>query len=518
MAKVIAGKGETDRDRSGKRAVERPSIVRYFPQAVAFFSGAVVLLLEILGTRILSPYLGASFSVWVNIIGTILGSLSLGYYLGGVLADRNQKLLPLILLIGACAVALVYFERPLLPQFGDLGLEWGSLVAAILFFAPASIVLGMVSPYLLKIAAYDPDRIGRTSGSIFAASTLGSIAGTFVGGFWLIPHFAVSSILAGMVVVLLGLSAGTAAAIRPSWLAASAALVIAVILNAVLTPAGDWSAHISHIFEKNSRYYNIRVNDAIGGHKYRFLVLDGKVQSGRLLGESGMLFPYVELSAKILQKLKPAPQSALVIGGGGYTVPEFIKSYAPTSEVTVVEIDPEVTAAAKQFFLQDPSLSFVTLNEDGRVFLNRNHRQFDILYTDAYVGLSIPPYLATREAFQQVRRALKPDGIAVFNIASARGGKLGAVYEALFKTIHEVFPQVAVFSTLPGESPEAEQNIILVATGGQPLPEGDLQSFESSRIRDFPTGGLLLTDDYAPTEYLGLDLIRESYAKERAFQ
>ncbi|MGP0019154.1 MAG: fused MFS/spermidine synthase [Candidatus Sulfotelmatobacter sp.] len=517
MSKFSTREVAPHRDGSRKEAVARPSLVKHSAQAVAFLSGAVVLLLEILGARILAPHLGASFAVWVNVIGTILGSLSLGYYLGGVLADRNQKLLPLILLLGACAVALVHFERPLLPEFGDLGLEWGSLLAAILLFAPASAVLGMVSPYLLKISASDPARIGRISGGIFAASTLGSIAGTFLGGFYLIPHFTVSSILGGMVVLLLILSAWTAATIRPSWLAVSAGLVIAIAVQALGTPEGEWSAYVRHVFEKNSLYYNIRINDGVGVSKFRLLLLDGKVQSGRLLDQPGMFFPYVELSAKILQKVKPSPQSVLVIGGGGYTIPEFVKTYAPTAEVTVVEIDPEVTAAAKQFFLQDPGIQITTLNEDGRVFLNRNRRQFDVLYTDAYVGLSIPPFLATREAFQQVRRALKPDGIAVFNIASARAGKLGAVYEALFTTIREVFPQTAVFSTNPAE-PNEPHSIIVIGTGGQPLPEDGLHSFESSRVRDLPARGLLLTDDFSPTDYLGLELARQSYEKERAFQ
>jgi spermidine synthase len=517
MSKFSTRKGKPDKNAPRKPTTPATLLTKHSPQAVAFLSGAVVLLLEILGTRILAPHLGTSFSVWVNVIGTILGALSLGYYLGGVLADRNQKLLPLILLVGACTVALVYFERPLLPQFGDLGLDWGSLLAAILLFAPASVVLGMVSPYLLKIATRDPNRIGRTSGSIFAASTLGSIAGTFVGGFWLIPHFTVSSILGGMVVLLLILSAWTAAAVRPPWLAVSAGIVVAVAIRAVAAPEGESSPYVKHVFETNSLYYNIRVNDAVGVSKFRLLLLDGKVQSGRLLDQPGMFFPYVELSSKILQKVKPSPKSVLVIGGGGYTIPEFVKTYAPTAEVTVVEIDPEVTTAAKQFFLTDPGLPLTTLNEDGRVFLNRNCRQFDALYTDAYVGLSIPPFLATREAFQQIRRALKPDGIAVFNIASARAGKLGAVYEALFTTIREVFPETAVFSTNPAEANEPH-SIIVVGTGGQPLPEDGFEAFESSRVRDLPTRGPLLTDDFAPTDYLGLELSRQSYQKERAFQ
>ena len=122
-----------------------------------------------------------------------------------------------------------------------------------------------------------------------------------------------------------------------------------------------------------------------------------------------------------------------------------------------------------------------------------------------------------RTVFAEIRRALKPEGIAVFNIASARSGKLGTVYEALFTTIRVVFPQAAVFSTNPAEPSEA-QNIIVVVTGGQPLPEDDLHSFESSRVRDVPARGLLLTDDFAPTEYLGLALARELYPKQRPFQ
>src|ERR1039457_5684129 len=114
-------------------------------------------------------------------------------------------------------------------------------------------------------------------------------------------------------------------------------------------PGGDWSAYPRHVFEKNSRYYNIRVNELTGPHDVRVLMPDGWVQSGRALDQSSTFFPYVELSSKILPKVKPAPQSAVIIGGGGYAIPEFIKSYAPIAEVTVVEIDPDVTAAAKQF-------------------------------------------------------------------------------------------------------------------------------------------------------------------------
>ncbi len=144
---------------------------------LAFLSGAIVLVLEIMGTRLFAPYLGTAFFVWVNVIGVILAALSLGYWLGGVFADRNQKMLPLIFLGGAGTVALMLLWRIFLTHFGALGIRLGSLLAALLLFAPPSLILGMVSPYLIKLAAYDLAHLGQTSGRIYAASTLGSIIG-----------------------------------------------------------------------------------------------------------------------------------------------------------------------------------------------------------------------------------------------------------------------------------------------------------------------------------------------------
>lgn len=487
MTKASIDRGQSKPALTQKKKIAGSSLTHYSVHGVAFFSGSVVLLLEILGTRIMAPYMGTSFSVWVNMIGTILGALSLGYYSGGILADRNQKLLPIILLAGACACALVHFEKPLLQDFGNLGLEWGSLMAAILLFAPPSALLGMVSPYLIKIAADDPERLGRTSGTIYAASTIGSIAGTFVGGFCLIPHFPVSSILLGMVVVLLGLSAWSAGTIRPYWAVAAGALLSATAIQAV-TSSGEWSNYgVSHVYEKNSQYYSIRVNEINGTQ--RLLLLDGAINSGRDMQTDKVLFPYVELSTNLIQSLKPVPQSALMVGGGGYTVPEIIKGFAPQSDVTVVEIDPDVTKVARKLFLKKPDIDITNIAEDGRVFLNRNRRQFDLVYTDAYSnGGAIPPHLATREAFAAVSRALKPDGVAVFNIGSARSGDLGVVYQALYRTMRDVFPTVATFSTSP-DYPREPQNLIVVATNASSLPEDALRPLESSRCHDVPTGG-----------------------------
>lgn len=495
----------------------QPSLLRrYTPHGLAFISGGIVLLLEVLGARIMAPYLGTAFSVWVNIIGTILAALSVGYCVGGVMADRNPRRLPHIFLAGAVCCALVYFERPLLPYFGGLGLGWGSLLAALLFFAPASAVLGMVSPYLLKLAARDPEQLGKASGGIFAASTVGSIAGTFLGGFYLIPHFRVSHILAGMVVLLLAMSLGCARDLGPKWAILIAAVGLAAMLAAAAMENRPAASSNLTIFETNSRYYNIRVNEVENG-RVRVLLLDGTAQGARYVGLPGMPFSYIALSARLVRQLQPAPHSALVLGGGGYSIPEFIKRYSPDTEVTVVEIDPEVTAVAKRFFMDDPGIPIRTINADARVFLNSNHRQFDLIYTDVYSGgNSVPAALASREAFAAMKRALAPNGVIVFNIASALDGDIAALYQSLMRTMTEVFPAPAVYA-LDSARPSSPQNIIVVAANGS-LPDDSLREFEDLHYLQPPKGGLLLTDDYAPTDYLAAALVRAIYPGLRALQ
>jgi spermidine synthase len=385
----------------------------------------------------------------------------------------------------------------------------------MLYFAPASAILGMVSPYLVKLAATDSNRLGRASGGVFAASTLGSIAGTFAGGFWLIPHLPISYILGGMVLLLLVLSLACSGG-RPSWHISVMAVGLLGFMSVIAFGSAANSGRT--IYEKNSEYYNIRVNDVSNGN-VRLLLLDGSTNSARFVGLPGMPFPYVDMSSQMIRRLKPAPRSALALGGGGYSIPQYIKQYSPKTDVTVVEIDPEVTAVAKRLFLDDPAIPIVTLNEDARIFLNHNRQQFEIIYTDAYSGaFSIPPTLASQEAFRVMDRALGSDGVIVFNIVSALSGPCSRVYGSLMKTMRDVFPNPAVFATRP-DQPAVPQNIIvLAAKRGHVLSEDVLQDFGPYRWRTVPSDGLMLTDDFAPTDYLASDLVRVIYPRLRPFQ
>jgi len=485
---------------------------------IAFLSGAVVLVLEVIGARILAPYLGTAYFVWVNIIGVILAALSVGYWLGGVLADRNQRMLPFIFLAGAIAVWVIVLLRPLLPYFGALGIRIGSFVASLVLFAPSSIILGMVSPYIIKLVSRDLGRLGRTSGSIFASSTMGSIVGTFATGFWLLPHLALTQIFYGLVFTLCGL------AVLSEWknkimLPAVAALVIWTLL-AVSAPL---YASKRIIFEKNSQYYNIRVHEGAqtDGSAVRTLLLDGSTQSARFVAKEGMPYQYIELSAQLIDALKPMPVRALALGGGGYSIPAHIKKRARASEVTVVEIDPEVTRVAERFFLDGQNLGMVTLNEDGRVFLNRNTEQFDVIYTDAYSGaFAVPAHMATREAFIKIRDALSPDGIAIFNIASALEGENAALFRSLWRTFESIFAQKIIFATYLRDPVQPQNIIVLAKNTAQPFAEETLAPFAASRYKKTPnTWGIpLLIDDFAPTDALVESLVRTIYPALRQYQ
>jgi spermidine synthase len=478
--------------------------MRYY--IIAFFSGTAVLVIETIGVRILAPYLGAAYIVWVNIIGVILAALAAGYWVGGVAADRTKKLLSPLFFFSAVAVSIIPFARHALPMLGEqLGIRMGSFIASLMLFAPASMLLGMVTPYLVKLATVDPGRIGEYSGSIFAASTIGSIVATFSTGFLLIPNFSTTQILWGVVALLLALAAYTSLPVKA--VKAPLALVpLALLFFETLGP----SASARLLYEKDSQYYNIRVVERPAfGIQQRVLLLDGSTQSTKLVGPGGpedsrfdgkadyLVFPYIRLSALLIDAFKPAPARMLAIGGGAYSIPEYVQARYPASDITVAEIDPEVTAAAKRFLR--------TVEADGRIFLHDSVGRYDLIYTDAYNGaFSVPWHLASREALTAMREALSDDGVLIVNIASSPEGATSSFFRAFWKTFEGLFPQSAVFATnrdFPGEV----QNIIVLALKSKgTVFEKDLAAFELYRYRrtvvtsDVP----MLTDDYAPTDSL----------------
>src|SRR3989344_7172101 len=167
-------------------------------ELIVFVSGTVVMVLELIGSRILAPYLGTSIFVWTSLIGIILAALSGGYYLGGKFSRENPTIsfLTTVLFIASLSVVLLVLVKDLILYYVmGLGVAAGSVVATIILFMPSSILLGMVSPYAIRLKTKQVESVGGVSGNLYALSTIGSIFGTFLAGFYLIPHFSSTQIL-----------------------------------------------------------------------------------------------------------------------------------------------------------------------------------------------------------------------------------------------------------------------------------------------------------------------------------
>lgn len=474
---------------------------------VVFASSACTLVLEIVAGRLLAPYVGVSLYTWTSIIGVVLAGISVGNYLGGVLADRRPQpsTLGMLLLAGGAASLGVLVLSALLAPVADT--DWPlllriALLAAALFFLPSA-VLGMVAPVVVRLSLADLSRAGHTVGKLYACSALGSIVGTFATGYVLIAAFGTRTIILGVgsTLVLLALLFGGLG--RPVWrLAVIAALGVAVL---VLAASGLLTGPCN---VAESSYYCIQVRDGDHqGHPVRQLILDHLIHSHNDLRDPTYLaYDYVQAYAAVTAVVaagRPAPR-ALFIGGGGYTFPRYLAAVYPDATIEVAEIDPAVTAAAYAYMGLAPDSRVVTYNRDARLVLDEllaAGRQYDLVFGDAFNDLSVPYHLTTREVAAKVRRLLAPHGAYVANVIDdpARGEFM----RAYVRTLGTVFEHVAVVSNAPSGDLDGLSTYVVVASP-RPLDGAPVQWVPPARVAAWLAGGppLVLTDDYAPVDNL----------------
>ncbi len=471
--------------------------------------GASIMTLELLGSRVLAPYVGTTLGVWTSLIGVILGSLSLGYYLGGRWSDRHPHLSALawILFGSGVAIALVSAGSPLVlrglsRRVPDVRV--GSLVAATVLFAVPSTLLAMIAPYAVRLRLQDTRRSGRTVGRLYAISTVGSIAGTFLAGFWLIPYFGNGTLLLLLGLGLILLSLGTS--FRAGFtLRATAAVAVAGYGSGLLLHSTAPGRAASLDFD--TRYSRVQIYDArVENRPIRVMAISREISSVLWLDDDRAPFGYIAFF-DLGRHFVPELRRVLMLGGAGYTYPRHLLSVEPGARVDVVEIDPEVTELARRYFrlVDDPRLSIH--HEDARVFLNRSGETFDAVLFDVYVALDTPaPHLTTREAVARVFERLSEGGAALVNITSAVKGPASRIFRAQYGTWADVFPHVLVFRVNPRTPPEERQNLMLLALKAKETPslssqDPDLAQYLSQRWtepvpRDLP----ILTDDHAPIE------------------
>jgi spermidine synthase len=482
----------------------RPSRLRL--GVVVFTGGAGTLATEIAASRLLAPYFGNSTIVWANIIGLILVYLSLGYWLGGKVADRRPepRLLGAMVLVAAAVVAVTPFiARPILDlavrglDAVSVGAVVGSFFAALALFAVPVTLLGAVSPFAIRLALEDVGEAGSVAGRLYALSTLGSIVGTFLSAIVTIPLVGTQRTMLGSAALLV---LAAALLLGSRW-----QLLTFAALGLLLVPAGQIKATPGLLYETESAYQYVQVVER--GDGSRALRLNEGVAVHSLWHPDSVLTGGVWDTFLLVPPLVGRPvERMLVIGNAGGTVARAYGELYPGVRIDGVEIDPEVSEAGRRFLGlgENPNLRVVTA--DGRPYLELTDDRYDVIVVDAYHQPYIPFYLATKEFFATARERLTPGGVLALNVASVPGDE--RLSEAIGSTVLAAFPEAWRWKPLRFnelmlglDRPLGRAELVRRAERASPAVASLVPLFaagiEPVRAVERP-----LTDDRAPVEWL----------------
>jgi spermidine synthase len=484
-------------------------------EITVFVCGALVMIYEIIGSRLLSPFIGSSTYVWTSLIGVILAALSLGYWLGGKTADLKPDLkilASIIFLAGGTVAVTILFKDIVLSVIANSSmiLELKSLIAALLLFAPASVLLGFVTPYAVKLKMSSLEDSGKTVGRLYALSTVGSIFGTFLAGFFLIPFVGSVKTLYLIGFSLIGLSI----LLVPFALTKTNLTVLIIFVFGIFTTELQsyylLKTHDLHdIDTEYSRVQVFTMTDEQSGKKIRAMAIDPQFIQSKMYLDSDELASEYAKYYHLIRHFKPDFQTTLLIGGAGYSFPkEYLKTY-PDKQIEVVEIDPQMTEIAKKYFNLRDNPNLKIFHEDGRIFLNKSKsNKYDAVLMDAFGSLfTVPFQLTTVEAVTQISHSLKPDGVVIFNVGGAINGKASRFMQAELATYKQVFQQVFLFKVRPERPDEEVQNLIIIACKSKNSYELKSNEPQFSRLlgnyysQPLNLQENILTDDLAPVEY-----------------
>lgn len=492
--------------------------------------------LEILGSRILAPFYGNSIFVWGSLIGVFLGALSLGYWIGGRLADAYPSIsgMGVLLALAGALICVIPRITELVALVAGGGLRSGPLLAAVLLFSLPSILMGAISPYAIRVAGTRPDELGRTAGGLYAISTAGSIAGTIFTAFWLIPLAGVRVLTWSFGLTLLALALLAAFHLR-NWRLGAGIIVVAIVGSSLAAPdfhlgSGESAqakyetgpgglSRLKIIYQTDSLYHHIRVSEA-GGRRY--LRFDNSWQGGNFVADPfRSAFEYAEYF-HLVRALRPVLGKVLVVGlGTGIAPKQFWRDY-PSVQVDVVEIDPEVVRISYDFFAMPRDPRIRVFVQDGRRYLEQTSEKYDFIILDAFYADSIPFHLTTREFMRVLKNRLNPEGMIAANLIGAFEGKKSRLFASYYQTVASEFSERYVFVEDFGstEKLKSSGNIILFAgTKTTQSPDrfmGRLEQIRGTGIRSFYAGhgadlvprepdvrfGTILSDDFAPVDNL----------------
>jgi predicted membrane-bound spermidine synthase len=489
--------------------------VKYFLVLLVFIGGMTSLALEMCASRLLGAFFGTSLYIWASIIGLILIYLTVGYFIGGRLADRypSERLLCSLTAIAALTISLLPFISQGILNWSITGLQQisvsifvSSLLGTILLFAVPVTLLGLVSPFAIRLATKDIQRSGTSSGSLYAISTFGSILGAFLPVLWMIPTFGVRRTL-----LIFGtlLFAASLWGLRPRW-----RFAFVIVLLVLVVPLGPLKDIPYLIYDQESLYNYIQVTQLPDGARQLILNEGEAIHSiyypdpNQVL--TGWYWDYFLAAPYFNKGFTPQQLHRVAIIGlaGGTIAHQFTKVYGPVP-IDGVEIDPAIVNVGRKYFgMNEPNLH--VYEQDGRTFMDTTHQQYDVVAIDAFQQPYIPFQLTTREFFTEIRSHLSSTGVVALNTGHTTNDY--RLVQAFVNTMSQVFPSVYTFN-VPGTF-NTEVMATMQPTSLQTF-RANLAQFASTSVmgevanevspvvtQAHANGGIVFTDDRAPIEQI----------------
>ena len=492
-------------------------IWKYKLEITVFISGAVIMIFELVWSRILWPYFWTSIFIWTSLIGIILWSLSLGYYIWWKMSDKNPSYntLSMIIFLSAISIWIILVVKWFLLSFLQknlIDIRIMSTLASIILFLPTSVLLGMVFPFAAKLKLNSLDDSWKTIGNLNAVSTTWSILWTFLAWFYLIPHFWTNNLLVIISIILIFLCIFVYFWNKKLKVFSLIAFIFTLysVSEINLSYEKNWFIDIDTAY---NRVWIYDFTDLETWKTAKVMWINNENHSSMFLDSDELVNDYTKYY-HLAKHFNPDFKKTLMLWWAWYSYPKDFLSRYSESIIDVIEIDPKITELAKKYFRLKDNPRLTTYHEDGRAYLNKTEKKYDVIFWDAFSShYSLPYQLTTKEAIQKKYDILNEDGVVVLNIISSVEWKTGKFLRAEYFTYKSIFPQVYIFPVRKPENWTEVQNIILVA-----LKSDKKYSFNSSDKelngylehlwkKDIPNDLPLITDDFAPVDYYISEII-----------
>lgn len=499
--------------------MKKINILNYRYEIIIFVVDAICMILELIASRLLSPYFGSSNIVWTSVIGIILLSSSLGNYIGGKIADREnkEKNLKIILMLSSVFVMVIPFlQKDIIGLVSSIikNIKAGAILSTILIFFIPSLFMGTLTPIILRLKLKEIENAGKVSGKINAIATIGGIVGTFLGGFVLIPNLGslnilfILALMTAWLIPLVNCKIKEKSSIFVIWIT----IFSVISINLYTINNNKIGKHVldktsSDYVSYDTQYGRVLIyNSQLNDKNVRILNIDSGFESATYTDDdmvNELVFSYTKYY-DLMFNANIEIQNTLLIGGAGYSYPKYYISHYLNKNIDVVEIDDKITEIAKKYFYLNKLIEDYNLNEnkrlnlihdDGRTYLNNNTKKYDAILNDAFSGNTPAKTLTTLEHNMNIKKSLNDGGVYLTNIISSLEGKNSKFLRAEVNTLKQIFKNVYVVPCTAELQEDMIQNNMIIAT------DSDLK-FDGAYDLKITEDEIILTDDYCPIDTL----------------